>query len=102
VLFMGEVDVPVLDVDKGIRTVTLECVSAWERFFEDDEGVRLTDNWHQSIWPGETGLAYVIEVTRQLPWGQDAPVPAVVTQSSSTQVGQPVISGGDFLAGTLF
>jgi hypothetical protein len=103
VAFLGEVDVPTLDVDKSFRTVTLDCVSAWEKFFEDDEGVRLTDNWHQSIWPGETGLAYVIEVTRQLPWGQDSPVPAVVTQNKTTQVGQPVISiGGAFNPGSFF
>lgn len=78
-LFVGEVDVPTFRPSQGTRSVTLDCVSAWDRFFEDDEGIRLTDNWLQSVWPGARGLQYVAEVNRQLPWGQDAPTPAVVT-----------------------
>ena len=82
-LFVGEIDQGVLNVGKGQRSLVLDCVSAWDRFFEDDEGVRLTHRWHQSVWPGEMGLEFVTEADRQLPWGADAPTPAVVRQSSN-------------------
>lgn len=86
-LFAGELDQGVLRVNQGSRTVTLECVSVFERFFDDDEGIRLTDAWHQSIYPGETGLEFVTEIQRQLPWGIDTPTPAAVspTQAAAAQ-----------------
>ena len=70
--FVGEVDVPTVVIDRNIRRLKLEVVSVFERFFSDDEGVRLSDAWHQSIWPGETGLAGVTSVQRKLPWGGTA------------------------------
>ena len=79
VLFLGEVDVPSLRVGEGSLGVTLEVVSAFERFFEVREGVRLSNAFHQSAWPGEKGLEFVTETQRQLPWGRDEPRPGVVT-----------------------
>lgn len=82
-VFSGEIDVPVLEVDKGSRQVVIECSSIFERFFEGDEGLEMTNASHQAIWPGETGFDMVTETTRQLPWGQDAPRPGAI----STPVG---------------
>lgn len=82
-VFSGEIDVPTLEVDKGLRQVVIECSSIFERFFEGDEGLEMTNASHQSIWPGETGFDMVTETTRQLPWGQDAPRPGAI----STPVG---------------
>lgn len=61
----------------------IDCYSIFESFFDVEEGVRLTDSFHQSIWPGETGFQYVIETEdRQLPWGSaDAPRPIAVRTS---------------------
>ncbi len=81
--FAGEVDHPILRVGEGTRSVTLECVSIWERFFEDFEGVRLSNAFHQSVWPGELGLEFVTDVKRSLPWGSDAPRPDVVRDATS-------------------
>lgn len=81
--FAGEVDHPILRVGEGTRSVTLECVSIWERFFEDFEGVRLSNAYHQSVWPGELGLEFVTDVKRSLPWGSDAPRPDVVRDATS-------------------
>jgi hypothetical protein len=80
-IFSGDVDQGVLVVGKGTRTVALDCVSVWERLFDNDDAVRLTNAYHQNAWPGETGFEFVTDVTRQLPWGQDLPVPAVVKDS---------------------
>lgn len=76
--FAGEVDVPTYTAGQAARAVTLDCVSIWERLFEDWEGVRLSNAFHQSVWPGELGLEFVTGVTRTLPWGSDAARPEVV------------------------
>lgn len=57
--------------------LSIDCGSIFELFFENEEGVRLTDSFHQSIWPGELGFQYVFETDqRELPWGSaDKPRP---------------------------
>jgi hypothetical protein len=82
--FIGSVDVPTITIDKGVKTLELICVSAFEQFFRDDEGVRLCDSWHQSIWPGELGLQWVTAVQIAMPWGSDAPRPALVTDVTAS------------------
>jgi hypothetical protein len=78
-VFVGELDVPTLRSTRHGRSLELELVSTFERFFADDEGARLADGFHQSLWPGELGLAFVTGVERTVYWGMDAPPPAVVT-----------------------
>jgi hypothetical protein len=66
--FEGEYDQPVWAPVS--MSLTIDCGSVFEKFFENDEGARLTDSFHQSIWPGETGFQYVFETEdRALPWG---------------------------------
>lgn len=77
--FVGEIDVPTLRVGKGKRLVEYLLVSFEERTFEDDEGARLNDSFHASIWPGETGLVFHARVGDQMPWGADGPRPVNVT-----------------------
>lgn len=77
-VFEGEYDQPTwapVSMD-----LMIDCGSIFERFFENDEGARLTDSFHQSIWPGETGFQYVFETDdRELPWGSaDKPRPVAV------------------------
>lgn len=72
-IFSGELDQPVLNVDKGARELDYECVSAFERLFSGDEGARLSDSFHKSIWPGEDGLSNVSGVQRNIYWGVDRP-----------------------------
>lgn len=67
--FIGEVDVPTLSSSMGRRTVDFTIVSIFERLFMNDEGVRATDGWHQSIWPGELGLEYMTGTAETLYWG---------------------------------
>jgi hypothetical protein len=76
-LFFGELDQPTITVDKGERVLEYECVSAFERLFENDEGVRLADSFHQSVWLGETGLANVTGIVRTAYWGTEAPPSSV-------------------------
>jgi hypothetical protein len=77
-VYAGEVDQGVVTVGQGTRAVALDTVSVWERLFDNDDAVRLTNAYHQKCWPGETGFEFVTAVARQLPWGQDLPLPAVI------------------------
>lgn len=76
--FDGEIDQPVYSPKS--RNLTLDCNSSFEGFFSVQEGVRLTDSWHQSIWPGERGLEYQTALRTTLPWGAETARP--VTQAA--------------------
>lgn len=76
-LFVGELDQPILSVDKGVRELEYECVSSMEKLFENQEGVRLAGSWHQSVWPGELGLENVTAIIKTVYWGVHAPAGAI-------------------------
>ncbi len=46
-----------------------EITSDDELFFFTDDGIRLSDTFHQYLWPGETGLFDVTGILRQIYWG---------------------------------
>lgn len=70
---IGEVDVPTLNATKDERTVEYTVISAFDRLFDEDEGARATDGFHQSIWPGEAGLSEMTGTVKNLYWGGDPP-----------------------------
>jgi len=73
-LFLGEIDVPKIDVDSsGVRTLDYTAVSVFERLFEVEEGQRASNGWHQSIWPGERGLEFMTGTDVNLYWGVKPP-----------------------------
>jgi hypothetical protein len=77
-LFAGEIDVPTLRSGENTRSLELEVVSVFQRFFADDEGIRLSPAWHKGVWPGETGLDDVTGVTETVYWGVQSERAAVV------------------------
>lgn len=70
-LFVGEWDVATINIDKSERSVDVEIVSIFERLFEQDEGVRLTSSWLQSVWPNHKGLDFHTADPTNLPWGKE-------------------------------
>jgi len=84
-VFLGELDVPTLKAGEHRRELEYSVVSVFEHFFSDDEGARLSDTFHQSIWPGEKGFAFVTNVDTPVYWGADPP-PANVAPVSWTTV----------------
>lgn len=76
-LFVGELDQIEVDVDEGTQGVTINAVSAMERFFDNQEGVRLSPAYHKGIWPGETGLDQITGVARKIYWGTASPAGGV-------------------------
>jgi hypothetical protein len=81
-VFLGEVDVPTMRSGPEGRRVEYSIVSVFERFFSDDEGARLSDTFHRSVWPGETGLAGVTGVDKPIYWGVEGPRSASITYGS--------------------
>ena len=74
VVFLGEIDVPTVEIDaQGERSVSFTVVSVFERLFEIEEGQRASNGWHQSIWPGELGLEHMTGTDVNLYWGAKPP-----------------------------
>ena len=73
-LFLGEIDVPTLELSVGKRGVSYTAVTVFERLFEIDEGERASDGWHQSVWPGEKGFEHVTGTVKNLYWGAKKPI----------------------------
>lgn len=72
-LFDGFVDQATINLDKGRDDLEHTVISAFDYFFEDNEGQRLNGQFHQSIWSGEKGLDNVTGVTKKVYWGADGP-----------------------------
>lgn len=72
-LFLGAIDQPTLRVDKGVLAVDIDCSSAFDLLLEEDEGARLSDAFHQSIWPGETGFSNMTGIEQNIYWGLATP-----------------------------
>lgn len=95
-LFTGELDTAEVEAGPETTVIAFDVVSAWERLFEVNEGLRLNDKFWQSVFPGAQGMQYVTEIQRDLPWGYDAPRPRVVsdTTGGGSSGGSPVRGGG--------
>jgi hypothetical protein len=72
-LFDGEIDVPTLKWSVRRREVEYRVVSVFDKFFDLEEGIRLSDSSHQTYFPGELGLAFVTGVAEPVFWGMDRP-----------------------------
>ena len=57
-----------MTVGEGQRELEFEAVSAFEKLFSDEEGIRLSDSNQMEVW-GETGLKDVTGVVKQVIWG---------------------------------
>jgi hypothetical protein len=51
-----------------------------------DEGVRASNGYHQSVWPGELGLEYMTGTDKNLYWGAKRPVGSYTARSGSAGV----------------
>lgn len=85
-VFVGELDVPTLRSGQNGRSLDFDVVSTFERFFADDEGARLSDGFHKSVWAGEEGLGFITGVEETVYWGMDGPPGSVVLGSGSARI----------------
>lgn len=87
VLFVGELDVPTPKWSENDRRLEWSVVSIGERLFQIEEGRRLSDAFHQKVWPGELGLGFVTDVEAWVPWGQALDTSAVETRTNLPGMG---------------
>lgn len=71
-LFRGLVDFPRVVIGESWEVV-LECGTEEALLNEPNEDRRLSNPFHQSVWPGELGLAYVTGLGRKVYWRANAP-----------------------------
>lgn len=71
VIMHGMTDVPRLLVSPLQRYVEIDCGTVFDRMFSKSEGGRWIDGEHQSIWPGEDGLAHVAKAGDYPLWGTE-------------------------------
>lgn len=71
-MFLGMLDVPVLKTSRNSYLLELQITSVFEAFFQTDDGTALSDQFHQFLWPGETGLAHVTGIIQHFYWGSSA------------------------------
>lgn len=98
-LFLGELDTAEVDASESVTTLTFDVVSAWERLFDNNEGLRLNNAFMKSAFPGALGLEYVTQTSRRLPWNIKAARPAVVRDTVGGSPGggyggAPYLGGG--------
>jgi hypothetical protein len=90
-LFTGFLDVPTITWGDNNRRLEYTCTSVGERLFMTEEGRRLSNAFHQQVWPGETGLYAVTDIEQSIYWGQAAPAPAY---SPTPSYGGSDVNGG--------
>lgn len=71
-LFRGLVDFPRAVIGESWEVV-LECGTEEALLNEPNEDRRLSNSFHQSVWPGETGLSYVTGLGRKVYWRANTP-----------------------------
>lgn len=72
-VFLGALDVTTFRSGDKVRLLDMEVTSAFEQFFFNDDGARLSDQFHEYCWPGETGLNQVSGIEQHIYWGAAPP-----------------------------
>jgi hypothetical protein len=72
-LASGFIDQAIIGLDKTRDEIDYTIISAFDYFFEDSEGQRLSPAFHKAVWPGELGLDNVTGITRKIYWGTYGP-----------------------------
>lgn len=87
VLCVAELNMPTISWGQNNRRLEYKCFTVAERLFQTEEGHRLSDAYHQSVWPGETGLFAVTAVEVYVPWGQKLDLTAVEIRTNNPAIG---------------
>lgn len=70
----GLLDVPTVKIDEsGNLKVDYDIGSIFDEFFLSNDAARLSDGFHQYLWPGELGCNFVTWVLHQIYFGTEAP-----------------------------
>jgi hypothetical protein len=62
----------------------MECGTEEGRLLEENAERKLSDSFHQAVWPGELGLEFVTTVTRKIYWRANDPAGPGVVRATMT------------------
>jgi hypothetical protein len=79
----GRADAPVLTVDEGVFSLSVDARSVLDRALRPNEAAKLNNGWHQRCRPGELGFQFISSVNRSIPWGSDTPVSPLNTAQAA-------------------
>lgn len=82
-LWAGRLDFVKTILAEGSLIAEVETVSAYDRLYVVEEGARLNGVFHKSIWPGETGLDFVVAAGLTQYWGTEAPAAPIKSMPST-------------------
>ncbi|KQS55896.1 hypothetical protein ASG17_07550 [Brevundimonas sp. Leaf363] len=74
-LLRAELDEPRLSGTGG--ELSYDLITEEARMLEANDERRLTNSFHQSVWPGELGLSHVDGLTKKIYWRTTAPNNAI-------------------------
>jgi hypothetical protein len=74
-VWSGNLDFVTTKISGPSRTVVLEVITGLDKFWPSDEAMRVNDQSHQTVWPGETGLSQVIASSVDPTWGATQATP---------------------------
>lgn len=72
VMFLGQLDQIELGVSRDSRDLGTTVVSFAERLFSRNEGNGLSEAFHKSVWPGETGMDAANGLSITVAWGAES------------------------------
>jgi hypothetical protein len=82
-LFRGELDFGRLQVGSAYSLI-MECGTEEGRLLEENAERKLSDSFHQAVWPGELGLEFVTTVARKIYWRANDPAGPGVVRATMT------------------
>lgn len=71
-MFLGQLDQIELGLTRDARDLGTTVVSFAERLFNRNEGNSLSEAFHKSVWPGETGMDGANGLTVTVTWGAES------------------------------
>lgn len=71
--FTGRLNVSALAFDESSRNLTISTYTEEQFQLQHDAAQRLSNAFHQSVWPGELGLSHVTAVLRKIYWRMTEP-----------------------------
>lgn len=72
VMFLGQLDQIEIGVSRDSRDLGTTVVSFAERLFSRNEGNGLSEAFHKSVWPGETGMDAANGLSITVAWGAES------------------------------
>lgn len=94
-MFLGQLDQIELGISRDSRDLGTTVVSFAERLFNRNEGNSLSEAFHKSVWPGETGMDAANGLSITVAWGAESAGQGYIAATSPW--GRQWVQGGEMM-----